>query len=105
MDRLVGELDQLGEVKAQPTFSGGLLIQQSLAHASQQLAGAPGMSRYTGSISFSHLHAGSGEFDECFEKVGDRAGASGGVPEGFPNFMSFPVIAVLEEFDPSKIFG
>ncbi len=76
-----------------------------LGDLTKELLGTASVGGHSGGIAFSHFDPGGGEFDECFEEVGDGTGSVGGVPQRLPDFVSFPVITVIEKFDAAQILG
>src|SRR5688572_12490136 len=50
-------------------------------------------------VAFAGLHSGGGQLDQAFEEVGARTIATGSMPQRFPRFMRFPVVAMVEKID------
>jgi hypothetical protein len=86
--------EQLNQVDPQVT-RWALPLQNLL----QQLDRSPGMAAHPCGNLLANLDAGGGQLDESFQEVGHISFTSGAMPKFFPDLMSFPVIAVVEEID------
>ena len=51
------------------------------------------------SLTFSGFHSRRSELDQRFEKIRNDSRATVCNPQPFPDFVSFPVIARIEEID------
>ena len=66
---------------------------------------AAGMDMDSMCLPLASLHTSRGELDEGLEHVGHGSSAPVGVPQQLPDLVGLPVIARVEERDPSKIDG
>ena len=76
------------------------MISRSIrAKFQKQLQGSTGVSFHADNLTFSRFDASGGQFDQTFEEIRQHALTTGFDPETFPNLVSFPVVACVEQID------
>ena len=71
----------------------------------KQFPGAAGVARDAYGVAFAGFDAGGGEADQAFEKIGQSPLSAAGVPEAFPDFVGFPVVAMIEQIHAETKIG
>ena len=83
------------DIQVQPELMAAPLLRcQGKRHRS-----AAAVRAYTALASLAHFHACRGELDESFQHLSRRASSAFDMPEIFPDFVRFPIIACVEELD------
>ena len=88
-----GSLDPLVEIQAKLVDSSGI------ARRCKAFRGTSGVDSYAMLLTLADLDARGGQLDQAFEQVGGRSPTAFRVPEGFPGFVSFPVVSGVEQVD------